>query len=592
MYKVGIGLLGMLLASVVQAHTEERPFYRGGQDGNVVEAPNGARVNATYLDYWQGSRLGSETIEVRPRVHTLHGYHLVNVHIIEGDSKLIVIDTGTKLGHGRDFRDIIDKFSQKPIGAIIYTHHHYVGGAKGLLRDEDPASITVFGHPELQNMLQTTHSVLGPMQQRRVARQFGAYLPGEGPDAALMPKERSYADPSLNASGFLPVTHPVEDGEVVNFDGVEIRFHHVVGDTRDSLIIEFPELDTVAHNAAMTSVAFPLYTLRGDFFRPPVELIAGLDKLRKLRPAYLLGAHGRPHTDAQQAYDDLTAHRDAYSFIWNQSIRAINQGQTPEQMVQSIKLPVHLRSHPRLRPVYVDWEYGIRGIYRGMVGWYSEDGAELHPPTSAEVGDVLINGFGSSDALLQEAQKAFADKKYNLAAQLMSWLIAAQPDNQSARQLKADSLRTMAYATETGMQTRNFMLSEALHLEGAIDWYKPSPRAMMSPPSTTSLMKLEITDLLRTMESRIDPQSAADLQASFSFDIENLGVYGLDVRRGVAEFVEAPGQGSNLQFSASHLTIAKIMLGEQSLLEAIDQGLVTVEGDATLAEPLARALDI
>ncbi len=31
----------------------------------------------------------------------------------------------------------------------------------------------------------------------------------------------------------------------------------------------------------------------------------------------------------------------------------------------------------------------------------------------------------------------------------------------------------MAYTTKSGIQVRNFMLTEALHLEGELDWNKP-----------------------------------------------------------------------------------------------------------------------
>ena len=36
-------------------------------------------------------------------------------------------------------------------------------------------------------------------------------------------------------------------------------------------------------------------------------------------------------------------------------------------------------------------------------------------------------------------------------------------------QPKADALRSMAQATLTGIQTRNFLLTHALHLEGKLD---------------------------------------------------------------------------------------------------------------------------
>lgn len=587
-----MGLLGLCLGSLVHAQDTDKPFYRGGLDDQVVVAPNGAKVNASYLDYWKASQTGGQVIDVRPGVRTLYGYHLVNVHVIEGEKSLIVIDTGSKVGNGQDFRKIIRGFSDKPIGAIIYTHHHYVGGALGLLDGQASSSVAIYGHPELASMLKTTHSQLGTMQRRRVARQFGAYLPEEGPDAALIPREKSYTSAKLNTSGYLPVTHPVADGEVLEFDGVKMRFHHIVGDTRDSLAIEFPTLDLIAHNSAMTSVAFPMYTLRGDFFRMPDDVIAGLDLLRTLGPTYLLNAHGRPYTSKQSGYEALTAHRDAYSFIWNQSLRAINQGKTPDQMAASIHLPEHLRNDPHLKPAYVDWEYGIRGIYRGMVGWYSEDGADLHPPQPEEIGNVIVEGFGGVETVIGRARVAFDAGQYNLAAKLMSWVIAAQPDNKQARDLKAQSLRRMAYATETGIQTRNFMLSEALHLEGKVDWFEPSPRAMIASPTVQSLMRSPPAELIKALESRVDPEAAAGLQTLIGFDFGDQGRCGLALRRGVAEFLAEPVADAQLTLALSHETLARVLLGEVGLSEAVKEGLVDASGNAALLDSVAAALEL
>ena len=110
-------------------------------------------------------------------------------------------------------------------------------------------------------------------------------------------------------------------------------------------------------------------------------MIAGIDKLRELNPQYTVGCHGHPITTREEGYDIFTAHRDAYAFIYNQSIRAINKGMTPDEMANTIRLPKHLDEHPWLFPAYIDNEYSVRGQYRGIVGWYAEDTADLHPPT-------------------------------------------------------------------------------------------------------------------------------------------------------------------------------------------------------------------
>ena len=146
------------------------------------------------------------------------------------------------------------------------------------------------------------------------------------------------------------------------------QFFHIVADTDDSLAVWFPELDMILHNAAMMRVFHPFYTLRGDFYRNPEGAIQGIDIMRNIKPEYLVGCHGAPFIGREKAYQAMTRVRDGYAFVYQQSVRAINQGRTPDQMVKAIQLPDHLKNDPLLYEGYIRIQYAVRGFYRGMVG--------------------------------------------------------------------------------------------------------------------------------------------------------------------------------------------------------------------------------
>jgi alkyl sulfatase BDS1-like metallo-beta-lactamase superfamily hydrolase len=512
----------LLAASPVLAQGEKL-FYRGELDNQKVEAPNGAVVNGDYRKFilegaWGETRMN----KVRDGVHTITGYSLSNYTFIESENGLIAVDAGTNIGMGREALAMIRKISNKPIVAVIYTHHHYTGGAKVYVEEGGGKDVRVFGHPDVDKNLQSTIGALGPMQIRRASIQLGMYLPHEGPDAALGPAEPTFQDPALNANGHVPVNHPVADGEEVTIDGLKAVFYHAVADTRDSLIVHFPELDLAVHNTALTDVSFSLYTLRGDFYREPVDMISSIDRLRQINAKYTLGCHGMPLTTREEGYEVATAHRDAYAFIYNQSIRAINRGKTPDEMADSIRLPRHLAEHPRLFPGYVDHEYNVRAQYRGIVGWYAEDTADLHPPAEAEMGAVLIEGFGSKSKLIDSARSAYTEKKYNLTAKLLSYVLAVEPDNKAARQLKADALRAMAQTTRSGIQTRNFMLTQALHLEGALDWTKPPAVSFFGTPSVKAVLATPPGTFVKLLETQVDPEKSAEVMKSIKITFSDL----------------------------------------------------------------------
>jgi alkyl sulfatase BDS1-like metallo-beta-lactamase superfamily hydrolase len=308
-------------------------------------------------------------------------------------------------------------------------------------------------------------------------------------------------------------------------------------------------------------------------------MIAGIDKIRSIKPTYMAGCHGTPLTSKEEVQDVATAHRDAYAFIYNQSVRAINKGMTPDEMANSIRLPEHLDQHPWLYPGYIDNEYSFRGQYRGIVGWYDEDTADLHPPTPEELGAVIVAGFGGPDKLIAKAKEAFNEKQYNLTAKLLSYVISAEPNHQVARQLKADALRAMAQTTRSGIQTRNFLMTHALHLEGKLDWTEPPAISFLPDPTTASVLATSPGTYLKFLEAQIDPEKSKDLESVVQITFSDLGQsWTLHVRRGVAEVTEIVPDTVDVTLSLPRLVWAQIVLNETSFEEAIASGEATVEG--------------
>jgi alkyl sulfatase BDS1-like metallo-beta-lactamase superfamily hydrolase len=369
-------------------------------------------------------------------------------------------------------------------------------------------------------------------------------------------------------------------------------FYYAVSDTPDSLIVHFPDLDLVLHNTAVTPMLFSQYTLRGDYYRDPVDMIQSIDTLRQLDAKYVVGAHGYPLTDREQARDVATAHRDAYAFVYNQSVRGINKGMNPEQLVQTVRLPKHLRDNPWLYPAYVDNEYNVRGQYRGILGWYAEDTADLHPPTTLELGSVMVEGFGGSAQVIGSAKQAFAEKKYNLSAKLLSYVLAVEPENKAARQLKADALRAMAQTTRSGVQTRNFLLTHARHLEGKQDWNKPPQMLLFGSPSVDSILRSPPGYSIELLESRIDPEASASIdqvvKVTFSDHDKS---WALHVRRGVAEVSDFIPEQVDIAVEMPRSVWARLVLKETTIENEIAEGNAKVEGNQHALSTILNSFD-
>ncbi|MBT6500230.1 MAG: MBL fold metallo-hydrolase, partial [Deltaproteobacteria bacterium] len=237
----------------------------------IMETRNGTRLSKPLMHsfirqqeaFKQFEKISRNLYKICDRVYIISGLSLVNCIFIEGETGLIVFDTGNIIGQGKEMLAKVREVSDKPIKAVMYSHHHYTGGAKVFVEDNPNESCAIYGHPKLEANRKGSLLEFGRMQALRGSRQVGAYLPDEGEDAAIGMKEPRYDDPELNKNGHLRPTHDVADGEEIIIDGLKVQFFHVIADADDSLAVWFPELDMIMHNAALTGVLHPFYTLRG-----------------------------------------------------------------------------------------------------------------------------------------------------------------------------------------------------------------------------------------------------------------------------------------------------------------------------------------
>ncbi|MDK2760588.1 MAG: MBL fold metallo-hydrolase [Sphingopyxis sp.] len=539
-----------LIALVSQsplAAADKPNSYNGGEPVAFETMPNGAIVNAK-LGRDPYMRSDPRTIEVRPGAWIISGYALSNSAFVETPEGIVVYDTGSNIGQGEYFLREIRKVTKKPIIAIIYSHSHYTAGAKAIAEGRD---IPVFGHPGLAANQRNRSLVRAPLLVRRANMQFGGYLPRTGADALVATPEPEFTDPEKLKSGFMPVTRTVADGETVMIGGMAFTFKWAQVDTNDSLTVWVPSLKTVMTNS-VTNMFYPLYTLRGEEYRPPEKIIQGLDDVRALGPEHYLPVHGAPLSGREAIEARLTLHRDAYSFVFNQAVRGINLGWTPDEIVQRTRLPQRFVDEPSLNQIYSEFDYALRGVYRGLIGWFDEDTAELNPPSKARLSRSIVEGFGGEARILAAAAAATARGEYDLAAKLAGYAVDAGPNSGQARQAKAAALRQLARRA-LGFQAHNFYMTEALALEGKVDRFGPPPYAYLGMTAPDVVARSPGFDLVQVLESRIDPVAAngASGRLVINFDGED-GDYLVSVRDGVAEVTRGGAKG------AARLSVPKI----------------------------------
>jgi alkyl sulfatase BDS1-like metallo-beta-lactamase superfamily hydrolase len=541
-----------------------------GAPVSTVQLANGAIVNADLAATRDNTRT-ARTLKVREGVWSIRDHSIVNCIVVETPEGLVVFDTGTNIGEGEVFLREIRKLSAKPILAIVYSHSHYTRGAKPIVDGAGRPDVMIIGHPGVEANQGAAALDLAPSRQRRAALQFGNYLPQRGPDARLGVPQPAAGAPEKQASGHIAVTRPVADGERLMIGGVEFQFIHAQADTDDSLSVWIPSLSTVVTNVTAQHF-FAMYTLRGEPFREPRGVIKGYDDIRALNPEHYVPMHDDPVTGAAEIQHILTAHRDAYAFTFNQAVRGINRGWGPDDLVANIHLPDHLLKEPTLAQSYSEFDFALRGIYRGLIGWFGEDAAGMHPPAPGVLGAEIVAGFGGMEKVLARAAAAMSRGEYALAASLAGYAVDADPASKNARQAKADALRKLGQVS-LGSQGYNFYITQARELEGKLD-----TRPTVSAPSSrgySGVAQLPSLALVSVLESRIDPEKAAAVTRSLGVSFtDTKEEFTINVRRGVAEVVRGAGSGG-LRLSTDRRTWFGLV---SQTLKADEIGQAAIQG--------------
>ena len=80
-----------------------------------------------------------------------------------------------------------------------------------------------------------------------------------------------------------------------------------------------------------------MHTIRGSKPRIPDNYLWALNRVLELRPQWLLGSHIMPMEGREHIYETVQRYRDATRWMWDQSIRLINKGYTPVELLTTDK---------------------------------------------------------------------------------------------------------------------------------------------------------------------------------------------------------------------------------------------------------------
>jgi len=468
-----------------------------------------------------------EVIKVTDGVYVAVGFALANTILLEGDDGVIIVDTLESHEAAAQVKNAFDRITTKPVKAIIYTHFHtdHCYGTTAFTKDGVP---DIYAHESTLTYLDRVASVTRETTYRRAMRQFGTLLPqgglincGIGPFLAFN-KESTIGliRPNKTFSG---------DRLALDIAGIKLTLFHAPGETNDQIIVWLPE-KRVLLPADNFYRSFPnLYAIRGTAYRDVTLWVKSLDQMRDLRPQYLVPSHTRPIMGEADILETLTHYRDAIQFVHDQTIRGMNQGLTPQEIVERVKLPPHLAGQPYLHEYYGTVEWSVKAIFDGYLGWFGGNATDLFPLPLAERARRFADLAGGNTALLEQARKAAENGDHQWVLELADQLLVLEPDLLEARDLKSAALNSLG-EKQIASTARNYYLTQALEVSKRLEI------GQVRVKNKDMVHSIPLASIFSGMAVRLNPIKSADIDQIVGFRFPDTGeAYTVHVRKGVAE---------------------------------------------------------
>jgi len=182
-------------------------------------------------------------------------------------------------------------------------------------------------------------------------------------------------------------------------------------------------------------------------------------------------------------------------FMNDQALRLMNAGYTRDELPELITLPKFLADHEYLRPIRGSVSQVVKNIYNGYLGWYNGDPTEQAKPGFKERASLYVKQMGGRDAILKSARTALKEKNYGWAMDITTWVIRNNPEDQEARNIKAEAMRQWGYL-QSYPGWRNWALVGALELENG-PFKMSSAQLSLSPETMDEMAYGEMFKIIR-----------------------------------------------------------------------------------------------
>ncbi|MGW2303115.1 alkyl/aryl-sulfatase [Streptomyces sp. NPDC001809] len=457
------------------------PAVVTGEDGRVVYDNDaysflkGDCPDTAHPSLWRQAQLCARQglYEVTEGIYQIRGLDLSNMTLVEGERGVIVIDpllcaetAAAGLALYREHR------GDRPVTGMIYTHSHgdHFGGSRGVLPRGTEEGVPILAPIGFLEHAVSENVYAGNAMTRRAIFMYGDRLPKspEGQVSAGLGMTTSNGTITL----IPPTVDITETGQEETVDGVRIVFQLTPGtEAPAEMNFLFPDHRALCLAENATHNMHNILTLRGAVVRDSRIWARYLDEAVEYfgdRYDVAFASHHWPTWGHDNVVAFLTAQRDLYAYMHDQTLRLLNSGLTGPEIAEEIQLPPALEKSWHARGYYGSLSHNVKAIYQRYLGWFDGNVAHLweHPPVP--LAQRYVESMGGPEPTLAKARAYIEDGDLRFAATLLNHLVFADPGNADAKQTLAGVYDTLGQGAENGTW-RNFYLTSAMELRHGVN---------------------------------------------------------------------------------------------------------------------------
>ena len=469
--------------------------------------------------------------------------------------------------------------NSNPISAIIYTHNHadHTLGASYFVDQQLDAPL-IIAHDSTAKAVEKLFGILNPIISSRSSKMFGTQLPesevvnvGIGPFLSAGKSAPGYVKPTLTFKNELKIT----------LSGIAFEFYHAPGETDDQIFVWLPEFQALFPGDNIYKTFPNLYTIRGTSHRDVRAWVNSLDHMISFQPKHLYPSHTRP-LSGSDVLDVLTLYRDGIQFVHDQTIRLMNLGFYPEEIIEQISLPQNITSSPFFNEFYGTVRWSVRSIFNGYLGWFSGNISELDPTSISKKAELMSEMIGGSDNLFQQLEMAINNEEMQWALELSDLLLTQNYRTKEVKALRAKAAYFIGRMS-SNPNKRNYFLSEAQILrDGENENLDVRPKANM-------LKEVPINMFFEVLSVRLNPAKVPESEITNAcFTFSSGVIITITIRNQIAQMTSQIPDECDLQISTSEDTFKQVLAGLQNPVTAIASQEITVNKNVEFIQFLSK----